>query len=124
MNTVQSQAQIHVKSGLTGLQKALVAFIMLLVLGGSCLTTGIVIGNTQYQSGYQQGIHDEYQPAYQKGYSNGNQTGLTQGYTNGEQAQQATDANDVSNWYNQNCFSYPFLLLNTSQYVACHIYQP
>jgi hypothetical protein len=50
---------------------------------------------------------------YQKGWTDGNQSGYSIGYRTGE-------SDGKQHYYDQNCFWYPFALLDSSQYVACH----
>lgn len=69
------------------------------------IATALFIG---YQLGYSDGNHS----GYQAGYQTGHQDGYTQGYSDGTQ--------HPAQWIYQNCQSYPFLLLNPNEYMACH----
>lgn len=78
------------------------------------------LGNSQgYQSGYSQGNTSGYQQGNKAGYSQGNIDGYNRGVTNGYSQGYNVELDNFQQWLNQNCFTYPFLLLDTSKYMAC-----
>jgi hypothetical protein len=98
----------------------LLVSVCLLCLG----TTGIgsyLIGNSQgYTSGHANGYTSGYAQGHTNGYSQGETDGYSKGSTDGYQSGYNAEQFNFQQWLNQSCFTYPFLLLDISQYMACH----
>jgi flagellar biosynthesis/type III secretory pathway protein FliH len=103
-------------------RKRLIALIASGFLLVSLLSVGsYALGNSLgYQSGYNQGNKAGYQQGHTSGYSQGETDGYSRGSTNGYSQGYNAELENFQQWLDQSCFNYPFLLLDTSQYMACH----
>jgi hypothetical protein len=94
-----------------------------LILGFLLILSFIAIpltGSLERQAGYGDGYGKGYTQGQSAGYEQGKQAGYIQGQTDGYNAGYGVEQNNWNEWLSQNCFTYPFLLLDISSYMACH----